>query len=83
MDFVCWFVSSGGVVLEPYSLASSTGNINAPGGAFIREVILNSISKGKIMQTSYWHWIIVFVIAYFIGVKFPSIGQSALTKVGL
>ena len=32
-----------------------------------------------------WHigLIVALVIAYFVGVKFPSIGQAALGKVGL
>lgn len=32
-----------------------------------------------------WHWglIIALIAAYLVGVKFPSIGQSALSKVGL
>lgn len=32
---------------------------------------------------SNWHWILIFIIAYFIGVKFPSIGTTVLSKVGM
>lgn len=32
-----------------------------------------------------WHWgvIVLVIIAYFVGVKWPSIGQTVLGKVGL
>lgn len=32
---------------------------------------------------STWHWILLIVIVYLIGVKFPGIGQKALGTVGL
>lgn len=36
------------------------------------------------MKTGHWLSIaIVFVIAYLVGVKFPSIGSSLLSKVGM
>ncbi len=30
-----------------------------------------------------WHWILIVVIVYMIGVKFPSPGQAVFSKVGL
>ena len=32
-----------------------------------------------------WHWglILAFVVAYLIGVKFPSIGQKLFAKIGM
>lgn len=32
------------------------------------------------------HWLLlllVFLVAYFVGVKFPSVGQTALSKIGM
>lgn len=28
-------------------------------------------------------FVVIFVVAYFVGVKFPTIGTSALSKVGM
>lgn len=35
------------------------------------------------MKLGYIGIVILFIVAYLVGVKFPSIGQSALAKVGM
>lgn len=30
-----------------------------------------------------WHWLIVVVIVYLIGVKFPGPGQAVFSKIGM
>ncbi len=30
-----------------------------------------------------WHWILIVVAVYLIGVKWPGVGKSALSKVGV
>lgn len=30
-----------------------------------------------------WHWVVIVVVAYLVGVKFPSIGQKAFSAIGM
>jgi hypothetical protein len=39
--------------------------------------------KRKEFLMKNWHWILLLVAAYFVGVKWPSPGSSVLTKVGV
>jgi hypothetical protein len=30
-----------------------------------------------------WHWILLVIVVYLVGVKFPSAGKAVLSKVGV
>lgn len=48
--------------------------------------ILTEVKKQEREQMKSYHWVtvaVVLIVAYLIGVKYPSIGQSALSKIGL